>query len=433
MDTTEKQQQFQKQKFNLPIKKSTIWTFLSLFFFKIVLDLSCYFVVPFIWGYGGLQLHFSVAKLLESYFLLFVVFSLAPKLPKKLSDIIVWLLILLSYVPMLTLFALKDESRMFMYAVTAFWAMVFFLLRLPKIFLPSLKQKKIIRILLFFLLITTVFLMVYNYFGFSLNFDFTQVYKIRSQYVEMGIPFAGYLFNWVAYIIGPALLAIFITQRRWFPAALIIALQALLFSATGNKTYFFALPFALVLMWVIVRKNPVTLIAIGLAGIVLLGMFSYWLANDVWISSLFTRRTLLVPAQLSFFYYNFFTENSYVFLSHSILKPFLDYPFGLNPPHLIGEAYFENSKMGANTGIVGDAYMNFGFLGLILWGILLAVILKLIDACSDKKNIKIAIAIVAMPVISLTNSALLTNFLTHGLLLALILLYLLPKNIDNKT
>ena len=83
--------------------------------------------------------------------------------------------------------------------------------------------------------------------------------------------------------------------------------------------------------------------------------------------------------------------------------------------------------MSANTGIVGDAFMNFGFIGLALWGILLAIILKLVDSCSKRVDFRVGVAAIAMPTMSLVSSALLTCLLTHGLLLALLLLYLLPK------
>jgi hypothetical protein len=193
------------------------------------------------------------------------------------------------------------------------------------------------------------------------------------------------------------------------------------------KTFLFALPFVLILMWVITRKNPLAWMAIGLVGIILLGMASYRLIDDIWISSLFTRRVLLRPAQLSFFYYDFFSKNEFVFLSHSIFRFFWDYPYHLNPPYLIGDIYFNTPKSNAVTGITGDAYMNFGFVGLSLCAILLAVILKIINSFSRNKDIKVTIAAIAMPVITFTNSALLTTLLTHGGLLALILLYLLPK------
>lgn len=419
-DTSQKQ-------LNLLIKKSTMWAFLSLLLYKIILDFSYYFVISKIWAYSKLGLNFNNIKLIESYVLFFIIFSLIPKSSKKLSSILVWLLILLSYIPMLTIFAFKNESRIFMYAATAFWMFILLLLHMPNIHLSSLKQAGIVRISLFVLFGVVVFSMIYRYLGLSFNLNLTKVYEIRARYTEMGIPLVGYLFNWQAHIVNCVFFALFVVRKKWLYMIAIVVLQLLLFSNTGLKTFLFALPFVLILMWVVTRKNPFAYMAFGLVGVILLGMLSYWLIDDVWVSSLFTRRTLLIPAQLSFFYYDFFSTHEHVFLSHSILRFFLDYPYDLNPPHLIGAVYFNHPEMGANTGIIGDAYMNYGFVGLALWGILLAIILKLIDTCSKGRNIKIAVAAIAMPAITLTNSALLTNILTHGLFLSLIFLYLLPK------
>lgn len=83
--------------------------------------------------------------------------------------------------------------------------------------------------------------------------------------------------------------------------------------------------------------------------------------------------------------------------------------------------------MDAVTGVVGDAYMNFGFIGLALYSILLTIALKLVDTCSRRVDFRVGVSAIAIPAIVLTNSGLLTALLTHGLLLALLLLYLLPK------
>jgi len=385
---------------DLKINKNTIWAFLSILFYKIVLDLSYYFVISM------------------------------PKTSKKLSNIIIWLLILLSYIPMLTIFALKDESRIYMYAITGFWMLVFLLLELPRISILSLKksQSKIIYYSLFVFLSIIVLFLISKYLGFSLNLDLTKVYDIRSQYGKLKIPLAGYLFNWMAYILNPMFFIIFLIRRKWISLTLIIFLQILLFSVTGMKAFLFTIPFVLVLAWIVNRENPLFLMASGFSGIVLLGMISYWLIDDMWISSLFTRRTLLVPAQLSFFYYDFFSKNLHTFLSHhQIFRVFLNYPYPLNPPHLIGEFYFNRPQMGANNGIYADAFMNFGFIGLIFWAILLIIILKLIDSITKNKDIRMIVSAIALPVIFLTNSAFLTCLLTHGLLVSLIVLYLLPK------
>ena len=101
-------EQNQKEKASLKIRKGTIWTFLSLILFKLILDLSYYFVISPVWSYAKFELHLNSLKLVESYLLLFIIFTLMPKSSKKLSNVLVWLLILLSYIPMLTIFAFKD-------------------------------------------------------------------------------------------------------------------------------------------------------------------------------------------------------------------------------------------------------------------------------------------------------------------------------------
>jgi len=343
----------------------------------------------------------------------------------------VWLLVLLSYVPMLTLFAFMDQPRLYMYAVTGFWVLVFLLLRTPAISFAPLKssQSKIINYSVFIGLAGIVFFLIYRYLGIFFSFDLTEVYAIRREYVMAEIPFAGYLFNWLAYIVNPIFFAFFLVKRKWIWIGAIVFLQILLFSVTGLKAFLFALPLILGLMWLIKRKNPIVWMVASLSIVILMGIFSYWLIDDVWVSSLFTRRTLFVPAQLSFFYYDFFSENDPTFLSqHRLFRSFLDYPYELNPPNLIAKTYFNRPEQSSNTGIYGDAYMNFGFIGLILWAFLLTIILKVIDAFSKNKEKKITVAAIAMPAsMFLINSALLTSLLTHGLLLSLFILYLLPK------
>ncbi len=423
--------QSQSGELKLRVKKATLLTFLSLIFYRIVLDLSYYFVISRVWRYEKFVLNLNTLKLAESYLLLFVIFILMPKSSKKLSNIMLWLLILTSYVPMLTFFAFADKPRIYMYGVTGFWIMVFLFFQTAfHLSIPPLKrsQSNIILYLIFICVTAIDIFIIYKYLGFSVNFNLKVVYSIRARYVSLQIPFAEYLFNWTAYIINPMLFAISWIKRKWFFVILSVILQILLFSGTGMKSFLFALPFVLILMWIVTRKNPFTWIGFGFGSGVITGMLSYWLIGDIWISSLFTRRALLVPAQLSFLYYDFFSKNGFIFLSGMrVFREFLKYPYSLDPPHLIGSVYFNMPTMGANNGIVADAYMNFGFVGFILWSVLLVIILKLIDSLSEDKDARLTIATITMSAMSLSNSALSTCLLTHGLLLALILLYLLPE------
>ncbi|MFC1998993.1 hypothetical protein ACFLVR_05085 [Chloroflexota bacterium] len=199
----------------LHISQNTMWAFFSIFLYKLVLDLSYYYVISPVWGYARFGMQLNSLKLVESYLLLFIIFIMMPKSAKKLSNIFSWLLILLAYVPILTFYAFNDESRIYVYLVTAFWLIVFLLLHVtPSYSIKPLKQSKIIRYLLFICLALTVFLLVYAYFGLSFNFNLTNIYDIRSVYVEAGIPLAGYLFTWMAYILNPLFFAVFIAKKK---------------------------------------------------------------------------------------------------------------------------------------------------------------------------------------------------------------------------
>jgi len=418
------------------IRKSTIWVFMSLLLYKIVLDLSYYFIISKIWAYYKLGLNFNGIKLIESFFLLFIIFILMPKTSKKLSNIIIWLLIILSYVPMLTLFALKNESRIYMYAITAFWILIFLLLKMNipmlSITLFNRLESKTISYAIFAILTFISIILIYNYFAFQINLNLTTVYNARTYYKGLKMPFFSvYCFNWTALIVNPLFFILFFNNKKWINLILIIFVQLFLFTATGHKTYLFAIPFVFVLQWIITRKNSFFLMAIILIGIMLLGILSYLLMDDVLISSLFTVRTLLIPANLSFFYYDYFSKELPIFFSyHRIFRNFLSYPYHLSPPYLIAEYYFNDPIMCSNNGIYSDAYMNFGFIGFVFWGIFLTIIMRIIDRLAKNKDIRLTISCIALPVISLINAPLLTDLLTHGLLISLIFLYLLPKEKD---
>ena len=401
---------------------------LFLFSYKLLLDLSYILVISKVWNYSGFGLHLNSMKLVESFFLLLLILVTMPRSNENLSHAMLWILVLLSYIPMLSLFALKDESRVFMYAVTVFWITIsFFTQLLPRLSLQTLKEGNSIRFLLYILLSAIVFLMIYNYLGLSVNFNLTKVYEIRERYSEAAIPFAGYLFHWLAYIVNPLFFSYFIIRKRWYYVLIIVSMQLLLFFSTGNKSFLFALILVLVLMKVITRKNPIAWIMAGLIGILSFSMMSWWLIEDLWVSSLLVRRTLFIPAQLAFYYYDFFSHSQLILLSDSIFRFFTDYPYHLNPAHLISEVYFNKPEMASNTGIVGNAYMNFGLWGMFFFGLIFIVILKLIDSSSNNRDVRIGVAAISMPTINLINSGLLTTLLTHGLLLAVVLLYLFPS------
>jgi len=82
---------------------------------------------------------------------------------------------------------------------------------------------------------------------------------------------------------------------------------------------------------------------------------------------------------------------------------------------------------GPNVGYLGDAFANFGFMGMFLFSMILGVFLRIVDSISRHLPANLIAAIIAVPAMALANSALFTSLLTHGFILSLIMIWLLQK------
>jgi len=419
----------------IKIKKITLCALVAVFIVKMAVDASYIFIAAVIGDYIRLaEADFSLPKLIESYVLLMAVFVLLPKTSSRLSSVVLWLLFLLSYVPMLTLYVFMDKPRAYMYGVTLFWG-VLILARsaIPVLVVRAFNkiQSQFVRSTLFTIFSGTALGLIFLYVGFSINIDLTKVYDVKGEFIMANVPLGGYLINWFAYIVNPIFFALFFTKRKWLAVVFVSLTQFMVFSVTGNKAYLFALPFVIALIWVVKRKNPLVWIAAGITGAIFAGIFSFYFFGNSWPYFLFNRRVMFVPAQLSFMYYDYFSKEDPLMLSsHQFFDNLIQYPYALDPPHLIGTTYFQRPDCNATNGIYADAYINFHFFGFFIWGSILAVILNIIDSFSKNKDKKIACAAIAMPVITIIEAPLLTAMVTHGILLSLILLYFLPKKTE---
>jgi hypothetical protein len=418
------------QKITIKMKKGWLAAFLAALIYRIFLDLAYYLSIARVWASEGFILNPNPIKATESYLLFFVIFLLMPKGTQKISEIIIWLLVLFSYVPLLTLYALAEGPRLLIYGVTLFWILVFALsLAVPISKITFIKKNQGTGLYTFFFVAfaTAIIFLIFKYGAFTFNFDLNKVYEIRRIFVGLDIPFSNYLFNWVALILNPFFFVAFLRKKRWLLLVLSAFFQMALFSITGNKVYLFAIPFVLFIVWLIKTKRPLFSASIGISAIIIIGLVASFFGNN-WFSNLFANRTLLVPALVTFDYYDFFSKNDLVYLSSNrIFNDFLVYPYNLDPPHLIGSVYFGNPIMNVNCGIVADAYMNFGLPGFVILAFLLVILLKIADSFSNNKNIEMVIAAFGMSVIFFTNIPFLTLFLTDGMLLGLLILYLLPR------
>lgn len=286
-------------------------------------------------------------------------------------------------------------------------------------------------IALFISLFFTFYLMLwYPISGVHFNFNFSRVYEFRDVNSELSSQgFLAYLNTWVYKVFACFALSYFLLKEKYVLAFLIVAVFVFYFGANSHKSVLFT-PFLILSIWFYFKRyRSVVAIPIGFCFIILLSNISYYYFDDIWFSALFTNRVFLIPAHLTYRYFDFFEVNEYILFSNSFLKYFLDYPYSLNLNDLIGE-YDGKVGAAANNGYLSSAYAQGGVAVIFLYSVVIAFVLRFFDGFIKSGTLPLwfLLAVTAVLIRDFTISIdLLTTLLTGGLSVLILMLLLLRR------
>lgn len=273
---------------------------------------------------------------------------------------------------------------------------------------------------------------VYGYLSLRFNLSLqigslVDVYDTRAAYKEglaAGSGIAAYLVGWQANVLNPLVIAFGLVRRRpgWIAAG--TAAQILIFSFTGFKSVFFSAFFLFVLLILIKGERPLIgfRLLTGLTTLILVVVLADAITGSSTMTSIFVRRLLVTPGQLSGYYLDFFSDQPLAHLGHSVLAPFFDYPYSVTPPNLIGQVYFGSVETSANAHIWADGFANFGLVGVVAFSSLLGAFLWLFDSAARHADLRVGVLLLGVPAFSLSNSALITTLMSHGMFLAFLVM-----------
>jgi hypothetical protein len=256
------------------------------------------------------------------------------------------------------------------------------------------------------------------------SLDLTTVYDVREEFVEKGAPLLYYLVPWQGYVLNPALMLLSARRRSLLLAAAALVMQLLLFGMTGFRAFLF-IPLLLLGFYLLGgRRHTAALALVTMMAVVGLALLLYAWLDEPLIPVLLVDRVVVIPAEIHYWYYDFFGVHGQATLqlSQSFLAPLGASHYGTPIAEVIGWKYL-GLAASANVGLFGDAFANFGFSGCVIYAMLFALLLKVVDAAGRGADPRVAAALVAMPAFLLVNSGLLTTLLTHGLALTVIVLW----------
>lgn len=352
---------------------------------------------------------------------------------EKLSFELLWFLYLLSFVPFTTMTGCGVFDTRFILCNLIYWFFLFFfcsaLWKKGKRISIKEKRNKVSSSAVFqgiALLSMLVILYVSGrYAGFRIILDLDDVYDYRAEARLNALPtILVYLFSWTR-LLNIVLIAFFVQKKKTIWVVLLVAAQVLSFGYNGMKTTLFATILVIVLSLFkqlkIKSMNYWILMLLILLEIVCI--LQYRIFQGYSFSSLFLRRSMFLPVQISSFYVDFFSNNTPDFFRASFLR-FVGFktPYP-NLAKMIAGIYLNRPNMNSNNGLISDAFTNFGSAGVVMMPFFLSFLFHVMDALTQDLDLSVLAPITFILANSLINSFVLTILLTHGLGVVLLLFY----------
>ncbi|MEN6327036.1 MAG: hypothetical protein ABFD18_12635 [Syntrophomonas sp.] len=413
------------------IKKSTIRLTLLLVLFKIALDLSYIYVVSPIYDYSGFTISIKPLAVFESYLFVILIGLSIPPIISRASHFFIWMLAIGAIIPNLSFYAMHSGSRIYMNAILLSFLCVVLVSKLPIAKIGTLKEGRTIGIIILILMVFSVTFSLITKGGLSyFNLDLRKVYDYRSavgEIIDTGL--WAYINTWVFKVINPALIAWALWRKKYQLVVAFIALQILFFAISSHKAVLFYPVLIIVVYYVFKQKRVSEYLSWGLISVVIISsIFSLFLDYN-WLSALFTRRVFFIPAQLNFVYYDLFSSIGHVYLSNSVLSNLIAYPFDYPPPQMVSMYLYGHIDSWPNDGFLATGYMHFGYVGMLVFSIIVGMLLWTLDTLVNKRiPLWLGISILIVPFYSLFTSAdLFTAMLTHGILLGLIIVFVMAN------
>jgi O-antigen polymerase len=279
--------------------------------------------------------------------------------------------------------------------------------------------------------------LMFTTFGVHLRLlSFNDVYGVRAAFNEQSSGATGYLVDWQANVINPLFIVYGIRSRRGLPLIAGILGDLLIYTTTGYKSVLFS-ALAIVAFLFALRQNdsavraPVTGVRLGFAFAALVavaGVIDTFNHTIAW-TSLFVRRLSLVAGVNTAYYFQYFSIEPKTHLAYGLVGTILGTTSAVPPSKQIAIFAYHSAVGNPNANLWADAYANFGQFGVILFTFILAGFLWLYDRLAQNVDRRTATVLLVAPALSLANSALLTCLLTHGMLLALLVITQYPRTV----
>lgn len=408
--------------------------------FKIILDFLYYAIISVKWAYYGFIGGFSIGWHIVSWCIFFITMKPVIKMLKnshfKFSTMMIYFLLLLSYIPFLSMLA-ANYDWVYKISNIVFWSiLVFVVYKFQKPYKQQTevlnRSCKILDLLTIFNVIIVLFVVAYySHFRFSL--DLSNVYDTRSEASEYGMPTVlSYLFNWSRIII-PVSIVYYFNNKKYRNYLFLIVIQIFSFSFDGLK--FVALItlaaaiLPVILKLVKVKERFYRFMLLAMVIVCVFSVVEYVVLSKTLITSLIPFRTLFLPNLIGSWFFDFFKTNTPDFYRASFLR-YLGFESQFSKigiDYIISGVYFGNIEGRANNGLIADAMTNFGYSGIIFFPLIMSALILIGDKITRKVDFDIVLLLAINYSYCFTNTFLPVILMTYGGIAVFFILNLITK------
>lgn len=414
-----------KNNLTLLYSKSKLFLFVIAILYKLSLEFTYINFLHIYYEHNYFYLDTNYIKYFESWFFFLFFLILTPQYYIKPSDFFINFFLYVFIVPLLSYYSFNNSDRLHLYIILGNLLLIYFFKTNQKIKIPTIKRiHNFVFPISAGLIITVLIAMLFRADLQIFNFDLKKVYEFR-EYTDIIFDqnIFAYLNSWSFKVFGIFFLIIFIIEKKYFKLLLIFLLYFIWFGFFNHKFILF-MPFVVLFFYILFnKKNNFILFVTLLLVLICISYILYLSTDEIFYTSIVIRRIFFIPSMLTFKYFEFFSENNFIYWSNSIMSVFIEYNYSTNPVKIIGEYIGTNSH--ANNSFLSSGYMHAGFYGILFYTLIFKLILWIIDSCSyGKKSKLIVTSITLVPIISLIlNSDLPTSLLTHGIFISIVLIF----------
>lgn len=412
-----------------------VWLYIS------ALILSVY-KLSFTWGYQGINF-FQQPAFVYIFIYLFSVLPL-PFLPKKLilpSDYVNAYLYICTFVPSVTVPFFLFKANVFNWNYVLY--LIVFLLCYFLLLRNNVSKKNIISVIkpvdkklivpMFVIIYIIAIILFVGTFGFKFTVpSLDDVYDVRAEYKEVtkGNILTRYFVGWMGYIINIFVFLIGLNRKNKILIFGAVIFQFYIFSLMALKSHLATMLLAFLLFLYFKKyknfsfRNFILFSSLLVCSLVIIDL----VIGEELLEMLIIRRIMIVPSQLGYYHYNFFSIHPKTYWAYSIFKGLLNYSYSMPPANIIGDKHFGRPEMTAVVNMFMEGYTAFGYIGIFVVTLIFKFLVRIIDYIYIyKTNYNIMVIVLFLGLFNVLNStSILTLLITHGILILLGLLLLYP-------